>query len=72
MNFQEQPLPPDRAKVCNKCREFLILFPYNEANERLEAKFDVKHRNHTVSIINIRELDLGQYKRFESEKEVAG
>jgi len=61
----EQPLPPDRAKICSKCKEFLILFPYDEANERMEVVFNAKHRNHMVVIIPILELDLTLYKRFE-------
>lgn len=59
------PEPPDKAKVCSNCREYMILFPYSEENERLEAKFDERHRNHMVSVISIRELNLDYYKRFE-------
>ena len=69
--MMEQPPPPDRAKVCSKCREFMLIFPYHEANERLEGKFDEQHRNHATSIIPIRELDIDQYKRFVANK-VAG
>lgn len=64
----EQPLPPDRAKICSKCKEFLLLFPYIEENERMEVEFNVRHRNHMVVIIPIKELDLTQYKRFEKDK----
>ena len=69
--MMEAPAPPDRAKICSKCMEFLILFPYDEANERMEGKFDERHRNHMTVIIDIHELNLDQYKRFVAKK-VAG
>lgn len=63
--MMSQPELPTRAKVCNNCREFMILFPNIEKNERLEVLFNERHRNHMTVIIPIKELDLTQYKRFE-------
>ena len=57
--------PPEKAKICNNCREFILLFPYHEPNERLEALFNERHRNHMIVIIPIKELDLTLYRRFE-------
>jgi len=66
--MMENPEPPDRAKICNNCREFILLFLNHEPNERLEVKFNEAHRGHPTSIIDIKELDLTQYKRFEVKR----
>ena len=56
-----QPERPSRVKVCGNCREFIVLFPYLEENERLEVKFDEIHKGHMVSILSIREIDIDNY-----------
>ena len=68
--MMSQPQPPDKVKVCNNCREFMVLFPYIEENKKLEITFDNKHCNHMVSIISIRELNVDEYKRFEAKNEL--
>ena len=66
--MMSQPRAPDKIKVCNNCKEFMVLFPYIEENKKLEFAFDIKHWNHMVSILSIREVDIDKYKRFDGKE----
>lgn len=59
------PEPPERAKVCNSCKEYILIFLMSIKNQWEVDDFDTKHRNHPLQIIDIHELNFSMYKRFE-------
>lgn len=59
------PEPPERAKVCNSCKEYVLIFPMSIKNQWEVGDFDTKHRGHAMQIIPIEELNFDMYKRFE-------
>lgn len=46
-----------KAKVCWKCKEFIIIHPDNVLSDVLEKKFDRNHPKHPTQIVNMEELD---------------
>lgn len=59
------PEPPERAKVCNLCKEYVLIFPMSIKNQWEVDDFDTKHRGHPTQILGIHELNFDMYKRFE-------
>jgi len=46
-----------KAKVCFRCKKYIIIFPDNPISQKRENKFDNKHTGHTIQIICRDELD---------------
>ncbi len=57
-----------RAKVCLKCKVYLIIHPDNAINLKQLQWFDTLHRTHPTQIINRNELN-GQYTSVEKKDE---
>ncbi len=55
-----------KAKVCFRCKKYIIIFPDNPISQKRENKFDNKHTGHTIQIICRDELD-SKYK-YERER----
>jgi len=60
-----------KAKVCFRCKKYIIIFPDNPISQKRENKFDNKHTGHTIQIICRDELDSKyKYEREHFNKNV--